>query len=199
MLCARAVIALTRSASGHAANEGGLVLPELMDWLHLLAASFWGGGLIALSSLILLMTVKPEGKNASLFAQIAMHYSSIAVLSFGIIVVTAAYNAWLQMGSFHAVWETSYGQTLILKFLLSVALVVLGVSRQAMIILLSFREIDKKFFGICQPSRCTYYQYKKIRNLPQRSSRNGTHGILKSGEENHQKFCHYRMRVYERT
>jgi putative copper export protein len=53
MLSAGAVIGMSRSASGHAADWGDQPLPVLMDWLHLLSASVWGGGLIALSIVVL--------------------------------------------------------------------------------------------------------------------------------------------------
>src|SRR5262249_57620064 len=53
MLGAAALLALTRSASGHAADWGDMSLPELMDGLHLLAGSLWGGGLVVLASTVL--------------------------------------------------------------------------------------------------------------------------------------------------
>ena len=53
MLGAAALLALTRSASGHAADWGDVSLPELMDGLHLLAGSLWGGGLLVLTSTVL--------------------------------------------------------------------------------------------------------------------------------------------------
>ena len=42
-------MAMTRSASGHAADWGDLTWPEVIDWVHLMAGAVWGGGLIALS------------------------------------------------------------------------------------------------------------------------------------------------------
>ena len=48
ILLGGSLIALTRSVSGHAADWGDLTRPELIDWLHLLAASIWGGGLLSL-------------------------------------------------------------------------------------------------------------------------------------------------------
>jgi len=44
------VIAITRSASGSRCRLGRHDFPELMDWLHLMAVSAWGGGLLALSA-----------------------------------------------------------------------------------------------------------------------------------------------------
>jgi hypothetical protein len=52
MLGAGALIALTRSASGHAADWGDWTLAELMDWLHLPGWLGLGGGLLALATVV---------------------------------------------------------------------------------------------------------------------------------------------------
>jgi len=126
MLIAAGVIAFTRSASGHAADEGDFRLPELMDWLHLMAASFWGGGLLVLSTSIIPISVKRAEREPSLIAHIIRRFSFLAGIALGVIVITAMYNAWLEVGSLEALFKTQYGWTIIAKLLLLSGLVVLG-------------------------------------------------------------------------
>ncbi len=130
MLVAAAIIALTRSASGHAADAGDLSLPELMDWIHLMAASFWGGGLIVLSAVVLPIAVKLPDQRRMLVTELAYRFSTLAGVALGAILVTAIYNGWVRVGSLHALWETLYGQIVIAKILLLLALIILGASNR---------------------------------------------------------------------
>ncbi len=130
MLGAGAVIAFTRSASGHAADAGDFRLPELMDWVHLMAASFWGGGLIALFTAVLPIIVKRADQRRTLIANIARRFSSFAGVTLAGVLLTGIYNAWFEVRSFQALWETPYGRTLTAKLLLLLALVILGASNR---------------------------------------------------------------------
>lgn len=129
MVCAGVVIAITRSASGHAADMGDITLPELMDCLHLLAGSIWGGGLIVLSTLVLPILIKQSDRGSAV-AYMAQRFSTIAGITLGIIAITATYNAWLEVGRLHALWETTYGQLIMVKVILLLILVVLGASNR---------------------------------------------------------------------
>ncbi|MGH7909815.1 MAG: copper resistance D family protein [Thermodesulfobacteriota bacterium] len=132
MLCVGAVIAFTRSATSHAADAGDLTLPELMDWFHLMAASFWGGGLLVLTTIVLPIVIKQANNNNRLilFANIAGRFSTLAGVALTGVLLTGVYNAWLEVGSFQALWQTSYGQTLITKLLLLLTLIFLGASNR---------------------------------------------------------------------
>src|SRR5699024_1556329 len=52
LLFGLAWVAASRSAAGHAAADGDWTLREVVDWLHLLAISTWGGSLIAVLLLV---------------------------------------------------------------------------------------------------------------------------------------------------
>jgi copper resistance protein D len=56
ILVAAALIAASRSASGHAADAGDFTLAETIDWLHIVMVSAWSGTLVVVS-LVLLPTV----------------------------------------------------------------------------------------------------------------------------------------------
>jgi putative copper resistance protein D len=130
LLCSGAAIAMTRSGSGHGADAGDLSLPELMDWLHLMAASIWGGGLLALSTAILPRVINLPGKRQMVIADIASRFSTLAGIALVALVVTAVYNAWIEVGSFQALWKTPYGQIVIIKILLLITLMALGSSNR---------------------------------------------------------------------
>jgi copper resistance protein D len=130
MLSAGAVIAITRSSSGHAADWGDLALPVLMDWLHLLSVSVWGGGLMALSIVALPKIIGLHEQQRELIAYIARRFSRLAGISLCAIVITATYNAWIQVGSFRGLWQTSYGRIIIVKILLLLMLIILGASNR---------------------------------------------------------------------
>lgn len=130
MLGAGVVIAMTRSASGHAADMGDLTLPELMDCLHLLAGSIWGGGLMVLSTVVLPKMVEIHKYRRALIAYIAHRFSTLAGIALSTVLVTATYNTWIQVGSFRALWETPYGRIVVIKILLLFVLIVIGVSNR---------------------------------------------------------------------
>ncbi len=126
MLCIAVIIAMTESASGHASDKGDFSIPEIMDFLHLLAACAWGGGLLALSLVILPNLARAGDQQAALIADIARRFSRIAGIAVGIIAITALYNAWAFVGSFEAIWTSPYGWTVFAKVILFSLLISLG-------------------------------------------------------------------------
>ncbi len=128
MLGAGALIAMTRSASGHAADWGDPTFPELIDWVHLMASSFWGGGLFALSIAILPAAFRLPTRRRQCIATIAQRFSNLAGVTLAGVLLTGLYNAWVQLGTIRALWEVSYGRMLLVKLLLVVPLVAFGAS-----------------------------------------------------------------------
>ena len=124
MLILGFIISLSESASGHASDAGDLSITEIADWLHLLAASLWGGGLFVLSIVILPMLVSRGDRMA--IAVVARRFSRMAGLAVGIIAITSLYNAWSYVGSFGAFWKTAYGLTALAKIILFLFLIQFG-------------------------------------------------------------------------
>lgn len=120
------IISMTKSASGHASDAGDFSLPEIMDWLHLIAASFWGGGLFVLSLVLLPDLVKPVDSLSPQIADVARRFSRIAGIAVGIVLLTALYNAWIGVASFDNLWKLPYGWTILVKIFLFVVLLQLG-------------------------------------------------------------------------
>jgi putative copper resistance protein D len=126
MLCVTLIISMMESASGHASDKGDFTIPEIMDWLHLLAASIWGGGLLILSVAVLPELAKQGEQVAPLTASFTMRFSRIAGIAVGVIAITALYNAWVYVGSLGAFLKTPYGWTAIAKTFLFSIIMYLG-------------------------------------------------------------------------
>lgn len=162
MLCAGIIIALTRSSSGHGSDAGDLSLPELMDWLHLMAASVWGGGLLALSTAILPRIISLPARRQMVIVYIANRFSTLAVFALGALVVTATYNAWLEVGSLQALWKTSYGQIVIVKIMLLMTLIALGASNRFVSV-----PLLRRWAGQTLAEQGPFYQLITVPNISQ--------------------------------
>ncbi len=102
-----ALLLLTASLSGHAADAGNLSLLVLADWLHMAAGSIWVGGLFYLA----LMLGHRDQLSGSLLTSIK-RYSVIAGVCVLLTLATGGYLVWRQAGSFGAVFQPPYGQML---------------------------------------------------------------------------------------
>ena len=112
--------------SHSAALVDGGATAVTVDWLHLLAASIWIGGLFAL--VIGLISVRPltiEQRRSAL-AEIIPRFSTLAIMSVIVLGLTGFYSAWLDVGNLNALQHTTYGRTLIVKLVLLIPLLLLG-------------------------------------------------------------------------
>jgi len=126
LLAVSVIACMTESASGHASDKGDFSIPEIMDCLHLLAASAWGGGLFALSLIILPNMQKQGDQAATSIAGVAAKFSNIAGIAVMIIALSALYQSWIYVGSFDALLKSPYGRTIIAKIILFSLLLCLG-------------------------------------------------------------------------
>ena len=126
MLGIAVIITMTESASGHASDKGDFTVPEIMDFLHLLAAGAWGGGLFAMSLVILPRLSKAGNQTAVSIADVGRKFSRIAGIAVAIIAITALYNMWSYVGSFEAMYKSPYGWAVLVKIVLFLFLLLLG-------------------------------------------------------------------------
>ncbi|HLK11641.1 MAG TPA: CopD family protein [Candidatus Binatia bacterium] len=101
-----------RSFQGHAGAHG--TVPALIDWLHLLAAAAWLGGLVQLA---LLPSVTPA---------VARRVRTLATGAVGLLVPAGVYGACLHVPHVHLLVESPYGRALLAKLVLAATLVGLG-------------------------------------------------------------------------
>ncbi|MGH3134326.1 MAG: copper resistance CopC/CopD family protein [Gaiellaceae bacterium] len=97
------------SLSGHQATEPNSTwISELADWLHLVAACVWVGGVASLAFL-----VWPSAP--ALRARAFLGFSQIAVVLVAAMVLAGAYLALARLPTVSDLWETSYGHVLLVK------------------------------------------------------------------------------------
>jgi putative copper export protein len=126
MLVAGGLIALTRSLSGHAADWGDMTLAVMLDGLHLFAGGLWGGGLLALTCIVLPAVSKCANQRSLLLAALARRFATLASMALAVVLLTGLANAWVQVGTMRALWATPYGRTLLAKLFLVGLVILLG-------------------------------------------------------------------------
>jgi copper transport protein len=112
-------VALSFSATGHAATTAPNGVSVMLDVLHLCAMSAWLGGLV-----LVLAAVLPRAEPAELAAAIPV-FSRVAFWSVVTLAVSGAWAAWHGVGLI-AGFTTEYGLLVLGKILLFLGLVVLG-------------------------------------------------------------------------
>jgi copper resistance protein D len=108
-----AAIAWTGHAASTVGEKGNLHLGA--DALHLVAAASWIGGLVPLVLLLAAILRQDVAASASLAADATRRFSILGIVSVATLMATGLVNAWILVGSFHALLVAEYGQVLILK------------------------------------------------------------------------------------
>jgi copper transport protein len=97
------------SLSGHQATEPNATwASELADWLHLLAACLWVGGLVTLAFVV--WPVAPALRRRAFLG-----FSRLAIVLVGVLVLAGAYLAVVRLPQVSDLWETGYGRLLLVK------------------------------------------------------------------------------------
>jgi copper transport protein len=122
-------IMTTTSLDAHAAAkaEARLLLP--LDLIHLVSTGFWIGGVCCLAILVPIGVRKlagGSGERTQLLAVLLPRFSVVAICSVVLLIVTGTIQAVFDVGSWEALWDSSYGQTLLIKIGLFVLLLALG-------------------------------------------------------------------------
>jgi len=115
-----AALALTPALSGHARVQGALGV--VSDWVHVLAASVWTGGLAVLLVALLLA----RGDRWSLASRVVPRFSTLAVISVALLLAAGVVSGFLEVRTWSGLWSTTYGRLLLVKIALVVPLLVLG-------------------------------------------------------------------------
>ncbi len=105
-LVAMAVVAFTRSASGHAGDHGDLRAAVWVDWLHLVGAGLWGGLIVAF-----VVAVRPELRRTGFpgAAGIIARFSTLAGIGLLLVAASGIFNAWRVLGAWTPLWNSRYG------------------------------------------------------------------------------------------
>ncbi len=122
------VLLVAPSWTGHAAAAiKDFRLALVTDWLHLIAAAFWVGGLFHLALITRpILRGLDRTKRAGVLHQIVRLFTRVAIPTVVVLVLAGLYNTWVHVDSIGALWSSAYGRTLLLKLLLVVLMLVLG-------------------------------------------------------------------------
>lgn len=107
------------SLSGHALDPGQPFYAPVADVLHVLAASIWLGGLLALAAVATFVRGRaPE--------RAGRRFSTIALAAVPVVAATGLIRAVTELAALNQLWGTTYGRMLLVKSALLGALVALG-------------------------------------------------------------------------
>jgi copper transport protein len=109
---AAAAVLLVPGTAGHAAQTAPRSLSLALDWLHLLAGSLWVGGLVGL---LVLWRSLPAGRRLAGLAVCVPRFSNLALTSVIVLFGTGVGASILHLPTLASLWQTSYGQAIIVK------------------------------------------------------------------------------------
>ena len=126
-LSASLAVALVGSLAwaGHAAGTPGFAgkVHVIADALHLVAAAAWVGGLLPLALLFATARRGADPALGSVAREATRRFSTLGVISVGTIFATGLVNTYVLAGSVPALLETEYGEFLLVKIGLFIAMV----------------------------------------------------------------------------
>ena len=111
-LLAAAAALIVPGAAGHAAQTSPRGLTLLFDWLHLVSGSVWFGGLIGL--LVFWFSLK-AGQRIGALSQVVPRFSKVALGSVAVLAATGIGETINHMPAVNALWETGFGQAILVK------------------------------------------------------------------------------------
>jgi copper transport protein len=114
------VLAATPSLSGHASVRGDVAV--VGDLAHVAAGAVWTGGL----AFVVIALVAAGSERWPLAARAVPLFSRLAVVSVAVLLVAGALNAYEELGSWHGLWDTTYGLLLLAKIALVLPVLALG-------------------------------------------------------------------------
>ena len=111
------MLAFTPALSGHAASAPRLTaLVVLADGLHVIGAGGWLGSLLMLVVVGIPVALgQGETARGPAVAAFVNAFSPTALVFAGLSASTGVFAAWVHLGTVPALWQTSYGKTLLLK------------------------------------------------------------------------------------
>lgn len=122
------VLAITPALAGHAAASPRLT--SLMigtDFLHILGGATWLGSLFTVMVVGVPLSLTLDGiERWPSIASLVNSFSPIALASAAIVVVSGVIASWVHLEHVSALWQTAYGQVLLLKLFLVAIMLTIG-------------------------------------------------------------------------
>jgi copper transport protein len=116
------------SLISHASAENaGRTTAIAIDYLHILGASLWVGGVFLLVLVLTPLVLQFDGLTRNVVLRRTLpRFSAVALASWGVMGLSGLYAAWLHVGNLTGLTTTAYGKALLLKQLILLPLLALG-------------------------------------------------------------------------
>src|SRR6266480_2114970 len=122
------VLALTPALAGHAAASPRFT--SLMigsDFLHVLGAASWLGSLFAVVAVGVPLSLTLDGAERwSSVAALVNSFSPLALVSAATVLISGVIASWVHLEHLPALWQTAYGQVLLVKLVLVAITLTIG-------------------------------------------------------------------------
>jgi len=118
-LASALLIAITMSSQATAVNPNIVSYVIVIDWLHLLAASLWVGGIIFIATNYLPALKRLRiNEHAHSLVTVLPYFSPLAIAGVAIMAVTGPFSATFHLTSWQQFLSTAYGRALLIKIAL---------------------------------------------------------------------------------
>jgi copper transport protein len=114
--------------AGHSLDPGRSWIDVPLDFLHVIAASVWLGGVLALVLIVPRLDTPPE-----LAAAAARRFSRVALAVVLLLGATGVGRAFAELSAVSQLWTTGYGRILIVKTGLFALMILLGVISRSLL------------------------------------------------------------------
>ncbi|WP_353853803.1 copper resistance CopC/CopD family protein [Bacillus sp. Bos-x628] len=125
-----ALLLWLKAQIGHPAATDNKILTTSLDFIHLVSASIWVGGLTAI---VLLLIKKLPNEDQPLIRSTLSAFHPWALVSVGLIVFSGFVNAIFILQSFDALFQSAYGRTFFIKLGLFIIMGLLGLIHYLML------------------------------------------------------------------
>ena len=116
LLAGTLATALLISTTSHAGDNGIWTLENLINWLHLIGIAAWGGAVL-LYAFVILPGFTYQTNPLQIAATVS-RLSSLATVALVVVILTGIFNSWRQLGEISDLWNSEYGQMLLIKLAL---------------------------------------------------------------------------------
>lgn len=119
-MCLGLIAAYSMASHAAASATGGEASAVASDFIHFAATGLWLGVLahLALFWRQASRSDLDDGERLILTANLFDRFSAVAVISVFLLLLTGVFSAFVQIPEWNALWETTYGQVLLLKLAL---------------------------------------------------------------------------------
>lgn len=124
--CALLVIIVSLSTASHSGDDGTFTLTNFANVIHISGGLLWGGGIIAVSLIVLPALRGNTPPTPEIIANAVLVLSRLSAIALAMVILSGIYNAWLQVGTWDALWATAYGQILLIKVGFVLVMMALG-------------------------------------------------------------------------